>query len=69
MGQTLQPNNKDWMNGCNKKAHICAVYMTHISDLGTCKEWKRGVEKKIYHANGNEEKTGIVIVIPDVIDF
>ena len=38
MGQTLQPNNKDWMNGCNKKAHICAVYMTHISDLGTCKE-------------------------------
>ena len=60
----LQPKDTDWLNGYKKKTRIYAVYKRLTSDLGTHTLKVRGW-KKIFHANGNEKKAGVAILISD----
>ena len=61
-----QPKDKDWLNGYKNKTPIYAVYKRPTSKQGThkVKEWK-----KIFHANRDQKKAGVAILIPDKIDF
>ena len=57
-------------DGYKNKTHIYAVYKRPTSDLGThtyrpkVRGWK-----KLFHANGNQKKAGVAILISDKIDF
>ena len=64
-----QPKDTDWLNGYKTKTCIYALYKRPISDLGTHIDWKWGGWKKIFHANGNQKKAGVAILISDKIDF
>ena len=63
-----QPKDIDWLNGYKNKTHIYAVYKRTTSDLGTHTDWKWG-DGKIFHANGNQKKAEVAILIPDKWDF
>ena len=65
----LQPKDTDWLNGYINKTLIYAVYKKPTSDLGTHTGWKWGDGKRIFHANGNQKKAGVAILISDKIDF
>ena len=65
----LQPKDIDWLNGYKSKTHIYVVYKRSTSDLGTHTDWKWGDGKKIFHANGNQKKAGVAILITDKINF
>ena len=65
----LQLKDRDWLNGYKNKTHIFAVYKRPTSDLGTNANWKVRGWKKIFHANGNQKKARVVILISDKIDF
>ena len=47
---------------------ICCVQETHLRPKDTYRLKVRGW-KKIFHANGNQKKPGVAILIPDKIDF
>ena len=64
-----QPEDKDWLNGYKNKTHLYAVYKRPTSDLGTHADWNWKGWKKILHANGNQKKAGVAILISDKIDF
>ena len=64
----LQPKDKDWPNGYKHKIHIYAVYKRLISNLGTHTDKVRGW-KKMFHANRDQKKAGVAILISDKIDF
>ena len=64
-----QPKGKDWLNGYkNKTPYICCLQETHLKTRDTCrlkvKDWK-----KISHANRDQKKAGVPILISDKIDF
>ena len=64
-----QPKDKDWLNGYKNKIHIYAVFKRPNSVLrDTCKFKVRGW-KKIFHANRDQKKAGVAILISDKIDF
>ena len=63
----LQPKDKDWPNGYKHKIHIYAVYKRPISNLGTHTDKVRGW-KKMFHANRDQKKAGIAILISDKIN-
>ena len=65
----LQPKDTGFVNGYKNKTHIYAVYKTPTSDLETHTDWKVRGWKKILHANGNQKKAGVAILISDKIDF
>ena len=65
----LQPKETDWLNGYKQKTDIYAVYKRHTSDQGTHTDWKWGDGRKIFHANGNQKKAGVAILISHKIDF
>ena len=65
----LQPKDTGSLNGYKNKTHIYAVYKRPTSDLGTHTDWKWGDGKKIFHANGNQKKDWVAILISDKIDF
>ena len=48
--------------------YICCLQVTHLKTRDTyrqkVKDWK-----KIFHANGDQKKTGVAILISDKIDF
>ena len=44
------------------------IYMLS-SDLGTHTGWKWGDGKKVFHANENQKKAGVAILISGKIDF
>ena len=48
--------------------YICYLQETHFRPRDTCRLKVRGW-KKIFHANGNQKKTGVAIFISDKIDF
>ena len=48
--------------------YICCLQETHFRPRDTQKLKVRGW-KKIFHANGNQKKTGVAILISDKIDF
>ena len=59
-----QPKDKDWLNGYKTKTpYICCLQETHLKIRDTYR-WK-----KIFHANGEQKKAGVSILISDKIDF
>ena len=57
------------MNGYrNKNPYICCLQDTHFSPTDTHRLKVRGW-KKILHANGNEMKAGLAILISEKIDL
>ena len=48
--------------------YICCLQETHFSPRDTCRLKVRGW-KKIYHANGNQKKAGLAILISEIIDL
>ena len=69
MDSMLQPKDTGLLNGYKNKTHIYAVYKRPNSDLGKHTDRKWGDGKKIFHANGNQKKAGVAILISDKIDF
>ena len=61
----LQPKDTDWLNGYKNKTLIYAVYKRPTSDSRTCMD-SRGWKKRL-HANGNQRKAGVAILIEDKI--
>ena len=64
-----QPKDKDWLNGFkNKIPYICCLQETHLETKDTyrlkVKDWK-----KMFHANRDQKKAGVAILISDKIDF
>ena len=64
----LQPKDTGWLNGYKNKTGIYAVYKRLTSEQGTYRLKVQGW-KKIFHANGNQKKAGVAILISDKIDF
>ena len=65
----LQPKDTDWLNGYKKQdPYICCLQETHFRPRDTYILKVRGW-KKIFHANGNQKKAGVAILISDKIDF
>ena len=52
----------------NQNPYICCLQETHFRLRDTCRRKVRGW-KKIFHANGNQKKAGVAILISDKIDF
>ena len=48
--------------------YICCLQETHFASRDTYKLKVKGW-KKIFHANGNQKKAGVAILISDKIDF
>ena len=48
--------------------YICCLQETHFRPRDTYRLTVRGW-KKIFHANGNQKKAGVAILISDKIDF
>ena len=48
--------------------YICCLQDTHFRPRETYRMKMRG-GKKIFHANGNQKKAGVAILIPGKIDF
>ena len=63
-----QPKDKDWLKGYKNKTPVYTVYKKPTSKQGThslkVKGWK-----KIFHANRDQKKAGVAILISDKIDF
>ena len=63
-----QPKDKDWMNGYKNKIPIYVVYKRPTSKRDTyrlkVKSWK-----KMFHANRDQKKAGVAILLSDKIDF
>ena len=64
----LQAKDIDWLNGYKNKPHICCLQETHFRPRDTYRLKVRGW-KKIFHANGNQKKAGVAILISDKIHF
>ena len=65
----LQPKDIDWLNGYKNKTHIYAVYKRPNFRPSDAYRLKVRGWKKIFHANGNQKKAGVAILISDKIDF
>ena len=65
----LQPKDTDWLNVYKNKTRIYAVYKRPTSDLGTHTWLKVRGWKKLFHADGNQKKAGVAILISDKTDF
>ena len=63
-----QPKDKDWLNGYKNKTPIYVVYKTPTSKQGPHTDWKWRAGK-IFHANRDQKKAGVAILISDKIDF
>ena len=50
------------------RPYICCLQETHFRTRDTYRLKVRGWKKK-FHANGNQKKTGVAILISDKIDF
>ena len=64
-----QPKDKDWLNGYKNKTPIYAVYKRPTSKQVTQYRLKVKGWKKRFHANGDQKKAGVTILISDKIDF
>ena len=56
----------EWIQ--NQDPYICCLQETHFTSRDTYKLKVRGW-KKIFHANGDQKKAGVAILISDKIDF
>ena len=64
-----QPKDKDWLNGYKHKTPIYAVYKRPTSKQRDTYRLKVKGWKKIFHANGDQKKAGVAILISVKIDF
>ena len=64
----LQPKDIDCLNGYKQDTYIHCLQETHVRSRKTYRLKVRGW-KKILHANGNQKKSGVAILISDKIDF
>ena len=67
MGWMPQPKDKDWLNGSKNKTPTYVVYKRPTSKQGTHTDWNGW--KKIFHANRDQKKAGVAILISDKIDL
>ena len=63
-----QPKDKDWLNGYKNTTPIYVVYKRPTSKQGTHRLKVKGL-KRIFHANRDQKKAGVAILISDKIDF
>ena len=56
----------EWIQ--NQDPYICCLQETHFRPMDTYRLKVRGW-KKIFHANGNQKKAGVAILMSDKIDF
>ena len=56
----------EWIQ--KQDAHICCLQETYFRPRDTYRQKVRGW-KKIFHANGNQKKAGVAVLISDKIDF
>ena len=64
-----QPKDKHWLNGYkNKTPTLCCLQETHLKTGDTYRLKVKGW-KKIFHANRDQKKAGVAIIISDKIDF
>ena len=66
-----QPKDKDWLNRLKKKKkdpYICCLQETHLKPRDTYRLKVKG-QKKIFHANGDQKKARVAILISNKIDF
>ena len=68
MGWLPQPKDKDWLNWYKNKTPIYVVYKRLTSKRDTYRLKVKGW-KKIFHANRDQKKAGVAILISDKIDF
>ena len=69
MGCMPQPKDKDLLNGMQKQhPYICCLQETHLKARDTyrlkVKSWKN-----VFHANGDQKKAGVAILISNKRDF
>ena len=64
-----QPKDKDWLNGYKNKTPTYVVYKRPTLKQGTHTDWKGRAGKKIFHANRDQKKSGVAILISDKIYF
>ena len=66
MGKTTRQRLAEWI--LKQDPYICYLQETHLKPKDTyrlkVKEWK-----KIFHANGDQKKAGVAILISHKIDF
>ena len=62
-----QPKDKDWLNGYKKKTPTYGIYQRPTSKRDTYRLKVKGW-KKIFHANRDQKKAGVAILISDKID-
>ena len=67
-GLMPQPKDKDWLNGYKNKTPIYALQQTHLKTRDTYRLKVKGW-KKIFHANRDQKKAGVAILISDKTDF
>ena len=62
----LLPKDIDWLNGYKNKTrmYICCLQEIHFTPRDTYRLKVKGW-KKIFHANGNQNKAGVTILISD----
>ena len=64
-----KPKGKAWLNGIQKQdPYICCLQETHLKTRDTYILKVKG-SKKIFHANRDQKKAGVAILISDKIDF
>ena len=56
----------EWIQ--KKDPYVCCLQETHFRPRDTYRRKVKGW-KKIFHANGNQKKAGVAILISDKIDF
>ena len=69
-----QPKDKDWLNGYKNKTPIYVVYKRPTSKQVSTRDtpqYRLKVKgwKKIFHANRDQKKAGVAILISEEIDF
>ena len=63
---TKRQRRAEWIQ--KQDPYICSLQETHLKTRDTYRLKVKGW-KKIFHANGNQKKAGIAILISDKIDF
>ena len=68
MGWMPQPKDKDWLNGYKNKTPIMLSTRDPPWNKGHIQTESEGLEK-IFHANRDQKKAGVAILVSDKIDF
>ena len=66
MSQPEKQRLAEWIQ--KQDPHICCLQETHLKTRDTCRLKVKGWEKT-FHANGDQKKAGVTILISDKIDF